>query len=139
MAFTVETRDLGMFDVIVAGGGIAGAFAAVSAAREGGNILLIEQSGCLGGTLTAGSVPSIMDEKDKGGMLAELFAFLNERGMSASVKRSTRTERRSPAGSWMWRAAKSSLTGWRRRQACRCCFTAGLPPAKRQVLLSAVY
>ena len=42
MAFTVETRDLGMFDVIVAGGGIAGAFAAVSAAREGGNILLIE-------------------------------------------------------------------------------------------------
>ena len=84
MAFTVKTRDLGMFDVIVAGGGIAGAFAAVSAAREGGNILLIEQSGCLGGTLTAGSVPSIMDEKDKGGMLAELFAFLNERGMSVA-------------------------------------------------------
>lgn len=84
MAFVVQTRDLGTFDVIVAGGGIAGTFAAVSAAREGGKVLLIEQSGCLGGTLTAGSVPSIMDEKDKGGMLAELFAFLNERGMSVT-------------------------------------------------------
>ena len=46
----------------VAGGGIAGTFAAVSAAREGGNVLLVESGGCLGGTLTSGFVPSIMDE-----------------------------------------------------------------------------
>ena len=84
MSFTVATRDLGEFDVIVSGGGIAGTFAAASAAREGGKVLLVEAGGCLGGTLTSGAVPSIMDEKGKGGMLGELFAFLNERGMSVA-------------------------------------------------------
>lgn len=84
MSFTIETRHLGDFDVIVSGGGIAGAFAAASAAREGGKVLLVEAGGCLGGTLTSGAVPSIMDEKGKGGMLGELFAFLNERGMSVA-------------------------------------------------------
>ena len=84
MSFTVETRHLGDFDVIVSGGGIAGTFAAASAAREGGKVLLVEAGGCLGGTLTSGAVPSIMDEKGKGGMLGELFDFLNARGMSVA-------------------------------------------------------
>lgn len=84
MEFTVRARDLGQYDLIVAGGGLAGTFAAVSAAREGGRVLLVESGGCLGGTLTSGSVPSIMDEKGKGGMLGELFAFLNQRGMSVA-------------------------------------------------------
>ena len=84
MSFTVEAKDLGSYDVIVAGGGIAGTFAAASAARAGGKVLLVESSGCLGGTLTAGSVPSIMDEKGKGGMLGELFDFLNARGMTVA-------------------------------------------------------
>ena len=84
MSFTVETLHLGDFDVIVSGGGIAGTFAAASAAREGGKVLLLEANGCLGGTLTTGAVPSIMDEVGKGGMLGELFAFLNERGMSVA-------------------------------------------------------
>ena len=84
MNFTVSTRHLGDFDVIVSGGGIAGTFAGASAAREGGKVLLVEAGGCLGGTLTTGAVPSIMDEVGKGGMLSELFAFLNERGMSVA-------------------------------------------------------
>ena len=84
MEFTVKVRQLGSFDVIVAGGGLAGTFAAVAAAREGAKALLVESGGCLGGTLTAGSVPSIMDEKDKGGMLKELFDFLNSYGMSVA-------------------------------------------------------
>ena len=84
MEFCVAAESLGDYDVIVAGGGIAGAFAAASAAREGVKVLLIEAGGCLGGTLTSGSVPSIMDEKGKGGMLGELFSYLNERGMSVS-------------------------------------------------------
>ena len=84
MEFTVTASQLGTYDVIVAGGGIAGCFAAASAAREGARVLIAEAGGCLGGTLTAGSVPSIMDEKGKGGMLGELFAFLNERGMSVA-------------------------------------------------------
>jgi len=84
MDFTISTTSLGEYDVIVAGGGIAGCFAAASAAREGAKVLLVEAAGCLGGTLTSASVPSIMDEKGKGGMLGELFGFLNERGMTVA-------------------------------------------------------
>ena len=84
MEFTVKAKALGNYDVIVAGGGLAGTFAAVAAARQGGKVLLVESQGCLGGTLTSGMIPSIMDEKGKGGMLGELFAFLNERGMSVA-------------------------------------------------------
>lgn len=37
------------FDIIVAGGGFAGTCAAIAAAREGKNVLLIEKFNCLGG------------------------------------------------------------------------------------------
>jgi len=40
------------YDLIVAGGGLTGVAAAVSAAREGLKVLLIEQSGCLGGAMS---------------------------------------------------------------------------------------
>ncbi len=40
------------YNLIVVGGGIAGVSAAVCAARQGLSVLLIEQSGCLGGALT---------------------------------------------------------------------------------------
>lgn len=43
------------YDLIVAGGGLTGVAAAVSAAREGVSVLLVEQSGCLGGAM-AGSL-----------------------------------------------------------------------------------
>ena len=82
--FTVETRPFGRYDVIVAGGGIAGAFAAASAARAGAKVLLAESGGSLGGTLTEGAVPSIMDERGKGGYLKMLFDFLIRRGMSVA-------------------------------------------------------
>lgn len=41
------------FDLIVAGGGIAGAMAAIAAGREGLSVLLIEEQGFLGGSLTS--------------------------------------------------------------------------------------
>ena len=41
MQFQVETRSLGKYDIIVAGGGIAGSFAAASAAREGAKVVLV--------------------------------------------------------------------------------------------------
>ena len=41
-------------DVLVAGGGPAGVGAALAAAREGAQVMLIEKSGCLGGMATAG-------------------------------------------------------------------------------------
>lgn len=37
------------YDLIVVGGGFAGCAAAISAAREGLRVLLIEQANCLGG------------------------------------------------------------------------------------------
>ena len=37
------------FDVVVAGGGLAGVFAAISAAREGQKVLLVGKCGYLGG------------------------------------------------------------------------------------------
>ncbi|MBR3954852.1 MAG: FAD-dependent oxidoreductase [Clostridia bacterium] len=39
------------YDLIVAGGGLSGVAAAVSAAREGLSVLLVEKSGCLGGAI----------------------------------------------------------------------------------------
>ena len=48
------------YDVIIAGGGISGAAAAISAAREGVRVLLVEQYGFLGGMLTAGGVGPMM-------------------------------------------------------------------------------
>ncbi len=40
------------YDLIVAGGGLTGVAAAVSAAREGLKVLLIEKGGCLGGAMS---------------------------------------------------------------------------------------
>tara|TARA_B110000908_G_scaffold64590_1_gene78521 strand:+ start:993 stop:2501 length:1509 start_codon:yes stop_codon:yes gene_type:complete len=44
------------YDVVVAGGGPSGVAAAVSAARLGANVILIEAMGCLGGMGTSGLV-----------------------------------------------------------------------------------
>lgn len=40
------------YDLIVAGGGLSGVAAAVSAAREGLDVLLVEKNGCLGGAIS---------------------------------------------------------------------------------------
>lgn len=44
------------YDVIVVGGGSAGAFAADAAARMGAKTLLVEKNGMLGGTITSGYI-----------------------------------------------------------------------------------
>ncbi|MBD5778557.1 FAD-dependent oxidoreductase [Pelagicoccus sp. NFK12] len=48
------------YDVIVAGGGPSGSMAALAAAREGCRVLLVEQFGFLGGSLTAMGVGPMM-------------------------------------------------------------------------------
>lgn len=48
------------FDLIVVGGGLTGVAAAVSAAREGLRVLLVEASGCLGGAMTVNMVYPFM-------------------------------------------------------------------------------
>lgn len=45
------------YDVVVLGGGTAGAFAAVAAAETGAETLIIEKNSMLGGTLTVSDVP----------------------------------------------------------------------------------
>lgn len=62
---TLEMR--GEYDVVVAGGGTAGVFAAVAAAIGGAKTLLVEKNAMLGGTITSGYVnyPGIFNFWDK--------------------------------------------------------------------------
>ena len=58
-SFRERERDVDIIaeaDVVVAGGGPAGVAAAVSAARQGVRVVLIERYGCLGGMATGGLV-----------------------------------------------------------------------------------
>ncbi len=52
---TVEASVTDETDVIVAGGGTAGCVAAIAAARNGTDVLLVERYGFLGGMMTAGN------------------------------------------------------------------------------------
>lgn len=79
----------GAYDVIVAGGGPAGVGAAVAAARHGAKVLLIEQTGALGGMATSGLVPcfapfSWQNPTDENpvstGIVTEVAARLHELG-----------------------------------------------------------
>ena len=69
-------------DVVVVGGGPAGVSAAVTAARLGKNVILLEQSGSLGGASTLAMVPELMNFDDgvnfiSGGIGREIFERLN--------------------------------------------------------------
>lgn len=52
----LKTQKMGSYDVIVAGGGVAGVAAALSAKRMGKSVLLIEKSIILGGLATLGLI-----------------------------------------------------------------------------------
>ena len=71
------------YDVVVAGGGLAGVMAACSAAREGMRVLIVEKYGFLGGMATAGLVNPFMSFYERGGgnvvANAGLFASLLEK------------------------------------------------------------
>ena len=69
-------------DVLVIGGGPAGLCAAIAAARNGADTLLIEQNGFCGGMATAGLVAPFMTCYDSGGgtmLIRGLFAELIDR------------------------------------------------------------
>ena len=89
--YIFNEKNLGSFDVAVCGGGIAGVAAAISSARAGAKTVLIERAGSLGGTLTEGFMPLILDADNKGGIVRELFGFLDGHGMTLA-RRGARTD-----------------------------------------------
>ncbi|MFC3704259.1 FAD-dependent oxidoreductase [Devosia honganensis] len=87
-------------DVLVVGGGSAGLIAAVAASRQGASVLLVEQNGFLGGTLTMTTVGSIcglytVDDEEVtpiiGGIGAELMARLAQAGGARGPERWLKT------------------------------------------------
>lgn len=77
------------YDVVVAGGGTAGAIAGIAAARTGARTLLVEQYGTLGGVLTLGmSLKGVNDGegfKALGGIGEELIARARAAGGATVV------------------------------------------------------
>ena len=67
----------------VVGGGPAGVCAAVSTARLGAKVVLVERFGCLGGNLTLGHVSPILGKVSKGTMADEIRTLLNARHQDA--------------------------------------------------------
>lgn len=83
------------FDVIVAGGGTAGAIAGLAAARNGAKTLIVEKNRCLGGQFTTGMQGAWVGFSDKlkrcvGGMTWDLRNML--KGMGAIVDENPDTD-----------------------------------------------
>lgn len=75
-----EVPVLGRYDVIVAGGGVAGITAAVAAARAGARTVMVEGNSFLGGTATAAMMTSIVASNQAGGIGLELMQRMAESG-----------------------------------------------------------
>lgn len=74
-------------DVVVVGGGIAGSLAAVAAARKGCSVIVIEETGQLGGSLTSSGTGPMMtfhagEKQVIRGLGEELISRLREKGLS---------------------------------------------------------
>ena len=77
-----------LYDVIVCGGGTSGFAAAIAAARNGANTLLIEKTGCLGGQLSVSGPPGFAyarlfnydNEQDSAGIIEETYQRLYASG-----------------------------------------------------------
>lgn len=76
------------YDVVVLGGGVSGSVAAIAAARTGVRVLLVEEHGFLGGSLTAMGVGPMMSFHNPAGQQVvrgipdEIVARLQARGAS---------------------------------------------------------
>ena len=84
---TVEASVVAEADVLVAGGGTAGCVAAIAAARNGADVLLVERQGFLGGMLTAGNAGMtkyVVHEKSQA-EYREVLAQLEEDPASVQV------------------------------------------------------
>ncbi len=79
-----DTKVCGDYDVIVAGGGVAGAAAALAAVRNGAKTLLIEKMTVLGGLATAGHVVIYLPLCDGRGH--KVVSGISEELLKASIK-----------------------------------------------------
>lgn len=61
----MQTREDRSIDVLVAGGGMAGVFAALAAAEQGASVVLVEPSNVLGGQGTAGGVAGFCGDTER--------------------------------------------------------------------------
>jgi len=82
---TKSVNVAGHYDVVVCGGGCGGFIAAISAARAGARVALIERYGFMGGTATAGYVVPISgfffkEKRVVGGIAWEFVKRLEEQG-----------------------------------------------------------
>lgn len=62
--------------VLILGGGVAGSMAAISAARNGADVVLIERGGCLGGMWTSGLIGITLDPYNKTPLLDEFLGLV---------------------------------------------------------------
>ena len=83
-------------DVLVVGAGPAGVCAAVSAAREGGRVILCERYGSVGGMLTMGNVDPILGEVSHGTYYDEIVKRLAEIDKGTVATTGTRIGREIP-------------------------------------------
>lgn len=79
MEYKKSIESIKNVQVAVVGGGPAGICAAVSAARMGMNVLLIERYGAVGGNLTLGNVSPILGKVSEGTMYDEIISLLSEK------------------------------------------------------------
>ncbi|WFR57675.1 FAD-dependent oxidoreductase [Anaerocolumna sp. AGMB13025] len=76
-----------LYDVVIAGGGVSGAAAAIAAGRSQADVLVIEQSGYLGGSLTGCGVGPMMtfhagEKQVIKGIMEEIVERMVQRGYS---------------------------------------------------------
>ena len=90
----METIYQQNYDVVIAGGGVSGSVAAIAAGRLGVSVLVIEQTGYLGGTLTGCGVGPMMtfhagEKQIIKGIMQEIVEELVKRGYSAGHVKDT--------------------------------------------------
>lgn len=73
-------------DILVVGGGPAGVAAAVSAARQGKKVMLLEQSGTFGGSSMLAGVPELMNFDDGENFICKGFGEEVFNGLGLSIK-----------------------------------------------------
>ena len=70
---------------MIGGAAPAGIAAALSAARAGSSVQLLEVAGCLGGVWTAGLLTKILDAGNKNGIMKEILQKFAQRGSQVAI------------------------------------------------------